>query len=70
MPGASVYGLREGLKSQGADNNTVLIMADLMDSKSLFLTANTETVYKPDVAGPQGRIARHRIIAERPGYRL
>ena len=46
MPGASVYGLREGLRSQGAkDNQTVLIMEDLMDSKSLFLTANTETVY-------------------------
>jgi hypothetical protein len=46
MPGASVYGLRDGLRSQGAtDNQTVLIMEDLMDSKSLFLTANTETVY-------------------------
>jgi hypothetical protein len=46
MPGASVYGIREGLRSQGAtNNNTVLIMEDLMDSKSLFRTSNTETVY-------------------------
>jgi hypothetical protein len=45
MPAASVYGLREGLRSQGADNQTVLIMENLMDSKSLFLTPNTETVY-------------------------
>ena len=46
MPGASVYGIREGLRSQGAkDNQTVLITEDLMDSKSLFLTPNTETVY-------------------------
>jgi hypothetical protein len=45
MPGASVYGLREGFRSQGADNQTVLIMEGLMDSKSLFLTPNTETVY-------------------------
>lgn len=45
MPGASVYALREGFKSQGADNQTVLIMETLMDSKSLFLTANSETVY-------------------------
>jgi hypothetical protein len=45
MPGASLYALREG-RSQGAtDNQTVLIMENLMDSKSLFLTANTETVY-------------------------
>ncbi len=45
MPGASVYAAREGLRSQGADNQTVLIMETLMDSKSLFLTANSETVY-------------------------
>jgi hypothetical protein len=45
MPGASVYAIREGLRSQGANNHTVLIMENLMDSKSLFLTPNTETVY-------------------------
>src|SRR5579862_1747392 len=46
MPGASVEALHEGFASQGADNNqTVLIMEDLMDSKSLFLTANTESIY-------------------------
>jgi hypothetical protein len=46
MPGASVYGLREGFRSQGAtDNQTILITEDLMDSKSLFLTPNTETIY-------------------------
>lgn len=46
MPGASVEALRVGLASQGAtDNQTVLIMESLMDSKSLFLTANTESIY-------------------------
>jgi hypothetical protein len=45
MPGASVYALREGFRSQGADNQTVLIMETLMDSKSLFLTPNSESVY-------------------------
>jgi hypothetical protein len=45
MPGASVYAIREGLKSQGADNQTVLVFETLMDSKSLFLTGNSETVY-------------------------
>jgi hypothetical protein len=34
MPGASAYALREGLRSQGADNQTVLITENLMDSKS------------------------------------
>jgi hypothetical protein len=45
MPGASVYAIREGLKSQGADNQTILVFEGLMDSKSLFLTGNSETVY-------------------------
>lgn len=45
MPGASAYALREGFRSQGSDNRTVLIMESLMDSKGLFLTANTESVY-------------------------
>lgn len=46
MPGASAEALRVGFKSEGADNNqTVLIMETLMDSKSLFLTPNSETVY-------------------------
>jgi len=46
IPGASMYGLREGFRTQGADNNqTVLIMENLLDSKSLFLTPNTETIY-------------------------
>jgi len=46
MPGASTEAARIGLASQGADNNqTDLIMESLMDSKSLFLTANTESVY-------------------------
>jgi hypothetical protein len=46
MPGASVEAIKVGFASQGANNNqTVLIMEDLMDSKSLFLTPNTESVY-------------------------
>jgi hypothetical protein len=46
LPGASIYAIREGFRSQGAtDNQTVLITETLMDSKSLFLTPNTETVY-------------------------
>jgi len=45
MPGASVYALREGFRSQGADNQTVFVMETLMDSKSLFLTPNSESVY-------------------------
>ncbi len=46
VPGASAEGFRTGWGAQGADNNqTVLIMENLMDSKSLFLTPNTESIY-------------------------
>ena len=46
MPGASTEAARVGLASEGADNNQTMLITDtLMDSKSLFLTPNSETVY-------------------------
>ena len=46
MPGASVQGLIHGSHSVGAvEYNQVLIFDKLMDSKSLFLTGNTSTMY-------------------------
>jgi hypothetical protein len=43
--GASAYAIREGFHSIGADDNSVVIFSDLMDSNSLFLTANADTIY-------------------------
>ncbi|MEV0111527.1 DUF1254 domain-containing protein [Nocardia sp. NPDC050799] len=43
--GASTWALREGFRSIGAEDNTVVIFSELMDSQSLFLTANADTVY-------------------------
>ena len=45
VPGASQYAIRQGLRSFGPDNQTVMLFESLMDSKSLFLTANAESVY-------------------------
>lgn len=46
MPGASVRGLIVGLKDAGVNEyNKVGITKSLLDSKSLFLTANTSTIY-------------------------
>ena len=46
IPSMSVYQLREGQRSAGADkSNKVCIFDTLMDSKSLFLTGNTSTMY-------------------------
>ena len=43
--GASAYALGKGFQSIGAEDNTIVIFSELMDSKSLFLTANADTVY-------------------------
>jgi len=43
--GASAYAIRQGFHSIGAEDNTVVIFSDLMDSNSLFLTANADTIY-------------------------
>jgi len=46
MPAASVYALCQGLKDVGAAKNKgIAITENLMDARSLFLTANTTTVY-------------------------
>jgi hypothetical protein len=43
--GASAYALGQGFQSIGAEeNNTIVIFSELMDAKSLFLTANADTV--------------------------
>ena len=43
--GASAYAIREGFHSIGAEDNTVVIFSELMDSNSLFLTGNADTIY-------------------------
>jgi hypothetical protein len=37
--GASAYAIRKGFLNAGAEDNTVVIFSELMDAKSLFLTA-------------------------------
>ncbi len=51
MPGASLLALIDGAHSLGADKaHEVVIFDKLMDSQSLFLTANTSTLYTmPDL---------------------
>ena len=43
--GASALGFHKGFQSIGADYNDVIITSELLDSKSLFLTGNADTVY-------------------------
>src|ERR1700723_4562548 len=45
MPGTSLVAMRKGFQKLGVVNNTILIYEDRLDSKSLFLTGNTDSVY-------------------------
>ena len=45
MPAASLDASRKGVRGFGPDNQTVITFESLMDSRSLFLTANTESIY-------------------------
>jgi hypothetical protein len=45
FPGASTVALRKGFHEAGVQDNEILIFSELMDSASLFLTANADTVY-------------------------
>jgi hypothetical protein len=46
LPVVSLYGLRDGHeKMAGRGSNKVTLFSQLLDSKSLFLTANTSTLY-------------------------
>jgi len=43
--GASTMAIFKGFNAAGIPNNTPIIFSELMDSKSLFLTANADVVY-------------------------
>lgn len=45
MRGVSIHALRKGMQDLGVKPNEVLVFSDLMDARSLFLTANADTIY-------------------------
>ncbi len=45
MSGVSINALHKGLLSIGVKDNEVIVFSELMDAKSLFLTANADTIY-------------------------
>jgi len=45
IPAASVYAILEGIKDAGVNPGDLGIFEELMDSRSLYLTANSTTVY-------------------------
>jgi hypothetical protein len=45
LRGVSIHALRKGMMDLGMKANDVLVFEQLMDAKSLFLTANADTIY-------------------------
>jgi hypothetical protein len=45
MQGVSLVAARKGFLDAGVKDNEILVFSELMDAKSLFLTANADTVY-------------------------
>jgi hypothetical protein len=45
MSGVSIAALDKGLQSVGVKDNEIIVFSELMDAKSLFLTANADTIY-------------------------
>lgn len=60
--GASAYALGKGFQSIGAEDNTPIIFSDLLDAKSLFLTANADTVYYMAVVN----LSKGPMVVEQP----
>jgi len=45
MQGVSLVAARKGALEAGVKDNEIIVFSELMDAKSLFLTANADTVY-------------------------
>ena len=45
LPIASMYAMEHGLLKFGPANTTVVMFEELMDSKALWLTPNTTSIY-------------------------
>jgi hypothetical protein len=45
LQGVSIHAVRKGLQDIGVKDNEVIVFSNLMDAKSLFLTANADTIY-------------------------
>ncbi len=60
--GASAYAIHKGFLNIGAEDNSVVIFSELMDAKSLFLTANADTIYYLSIVD----LSKGPIVIEQP----
>lgn len=45
LQGVSIHAIHKGMQSVGVKDNEAIIYSKLMDARSLFLTANADTIY-------------------------
>ncbi len=64
--GASAYAIGKGFQSIGAEDNSFVIFSELLDSRSLFLTGNTDTVYNLAVIN----LSKGPMVLEQPSNGL
>src|SRR5271157_639228 len=64
--GASTSAIWKGFNDAGIPDNTIIIFSQLMDSKSLFLTANADTIYFWSVLD----VSKGPIVVETPPLSL
>lgn len=43
--GVNIFDMRKGLREAGVKDNEIIVFSELMDAKSLYLTANSDTIY-------------------------
>jgi hypothetical protein len=65
LQGVSIHALRTGLQSVGVKDNEVIVFSELMDAKSLFLTANADTIY---VIGALDLTKGPMVLETAPGF--
>ncbi|AKB18148.1 MULTISPECIES: hypothetical protein [unclassified Methanosarcina] len=67
---ASMYGMRKGILEFGPTNTTALLFETLMDSKALWLTPNTTSVYMVSWLGMTAKICRMHGKANLPKHKI
>ena len=43
--GVNIFDMRKGLNEAGVKDNEIIVFSELMDAKSPYLTANSDTIY-------------------------
>ncbi len=65
-PIASMHALEEGLRKHGPPNTTPVLFEELMDSKAIWLTPNTTSVYMASASAGSLLFCQFRLQPSQP----